>query len=469
MNDHPTIVITGLGLNTPYGSGAEPVLAGIAAGRPAYGPLAAIDCHTWPVRCGGWLEDPSPEALGMFNNKLRNMGKYVRLGVWTARQALESAGIVPGSFDPERFGAFICTGTHGHNAEGLFPAFAAARDDQDRLDLKAMGQDGLDRVHPWWLLSTISNNLIFFLTQLFQLKGPNTNCCNSAIAGAHALDRACEALRQGEVDQALVGGADAPLNWQLLSDLSVLGFVAEGGAETGVPMRPFSAGSRGPVLSDGAAFLVLETADHAARRGASPLAVVEAVSLAGENRDAVLPPADGADIAAVLRGGLEGLRRRRTRSGASGRTGGGTGQILVSGVGLPAWDDAELAGIRSALEACRSDTEGPGGGTVALGSVKPWIGHAFSASFVAEAVVAVAAMKAGAGLPVGGPAEKLYGVPGSSGLGDSGMEGRVASGGADERVRGGWVRPGPALPHDWSILLGRCFGGNAAGVLLHVV
>ena len=471
MSDQPTIVITGLGINTPYGSGIDPILRGIAAGRPAYGPLSAIDCRTWPVRCGGWLDDPSPEALGMFNNKLRNMGKYVRLGVLTARQALDAAGLASGSYEPERFGAFICTGTHGHNAEGLFPAFAAARDAQDRLDLAAMGRDGLDRVHPWWLLSTISNNLIFFLTQFFQLKGANTNCCNSAIAGAHALDRALESLRHGEIDLALVGGADAPLNWQLLSDFSVLGFAAEGDPESCVPMKPFSAEARGPVLSDGAAFLVLETAAHAARRGAAPLAAVERVRLAGENLDAVLPPEDGSDIARVLGQSFEDLHRWRA---SVGRPDVGSGQIITSAVGIPAWDWAELSGINQVLEERHAAGKTPGEGLPALGAIKPWIGHTYSASFVAEAAVAAAALKAGIGLPASGPAEHLYGGPGSAPDARPGATSATDTSVPDNRADVAafdrpWTVPTPVLPHDWSILLGRCFGGNAAGVLLHVV
>ncbi|HNV70524.1 MAG TPA: beta-ketoacyl synthase N-terminal-like domain-containing protein, partial [Candidatus Ozemobacteraceae bacterium] len=148
-DSHEVLVVTGTGLITPYGQGFEPVRQGIEEGRLAWGELTAFDCTSWPVRHGGWVQDPTPDQLGTFNNKLRNMGKYVRLGVIAARQALQAADVVAGKIPPERLGAFICTGTHGHNAEGLFPAFAEAAGENGALDVRRLGESGIDRVHPW--------------------------------------------------------------------------------------------------------------------------------------------------------------------------------------------------------------------------------------------------------------------------------------------------------------------------------
>ena len=416
------VVITGLALVTPYGVGWLPVLEGVKQGRTGYGPLTAIDCHTWPIQAAGWVADPPSDSLGVFNNKLRNMGKYVRLGVMATRLAMQSARIEAGGFVSERFGAFIGTGTHGHNAEGLFSAFALSRDANDQMDLRLLGQDGIDRVHPWWLLSTISNNLIFFLTHFFQLKGPNTNCCNSAIASAHALDRAMEALHLGEVDYALWGGADCPVNWQLLSDFAVMGFSAEGPPEKTVPMRPYSPRASGPVMSDAAAFAILETRSHAEKRGVSPIVGISQPTFAGSNLDALEPAADGRDTRQVV----AALLAKRRNPGIPF-------QVHLSGTGLERWDNSELAGLR----------EFPGRESWRVSSGKAWVGHSFAASFAVETLMAAMALKENVGLGFPADAETL---------GECSL-----------------LPASAQLHHSEAMVLGQCFGGNTTGVLLHDV
>ncbi len=416
----PRIVITGLGLVTPYGTGPDGIIAGIGSSRPAYGPLTAIDASTMPVQVGGWVPEVTPAQLGVGHNKLRGMGKYVKLGLVAATAALEHAGLRQRPPAPDRIGAFIATGTHGHNAEGLFAAFADSAGENDRLDLRKLGSDGVDRVHPWWLLTTISNNLIFFVTHILGIEGANTNCCNSGIAGAYALERAVTALRCGEIDVALVGGADTPLNWQMISDLAQIGVLAEGDAATVLPMRAFHAGAPGTVLSDAGAFLVLESERHAAARQAKPLAEVRAVALHGEFTDPIHPAADGRETAAVMTRLLADV------------PGDEMVQINAAATGLARWDTAEAAGLATA----------GAGRNVAVGSAKPWLGHAWSVSFIVETAVSVLMLQhqLGLGLPT---------ITGSN---------------AELALH---QAPNGTLPHAWAINLGQCFGGNTAGVLLH--
>jgi 3-oxoacyl-(acyl-carrier-protein) synthase len=285
---------------TPYGCGIAPLFDAFDRGTPAFGPLTQIDCSTIPVKVGGWIDEKHLESGGLMHNKLRGMGKYVKLGVMAARQAIEDAGLDLKTLPPERVGTFISSGTFGHNAEGLFSAFDVSRHSDGSLDLSRMAADGIDCVHPWWLLSTISNNLIFFVTHFFNLRGPNSNVCNSAVGGAYALDRALESLRFGEIDLALVGGADCPLNWQLLSDLSRLEFTAEGAPEAVLPFHPYHPSARGAIFSEGAAFLVLETEALVKQRQSPIYAEVAATACAGQFNDLTRPHPEGRPFRQVL-------------------------------------------------------------------------------------------------------------------------------------------------------------------------
>ncbi len=477
------IVVTGMGAVTPYGVGLDPLVAGLQARQPAFGALREPDASTWPVQVGGWVPELPSDQLGLIHNKLRGMGKYVRIGVLAAQQALTSAGWLPGTYDPDRVGAFIASGTHGHNAEGLFRAFAVSAGEDGRLDLARLAADGLDTVHPWWLLSTISNNLIFFVTHFLNLRGANTNACNSAVAGAYALDRALDALARGDVDVALVGGADTPVNWQMMSDLHTLGFLAAGTPDEVLPWQPWSGAGRGAVLSDGAAFLVLEAEGRARSRGASPLAVVEGLALRATGADVMAPAADGAAIAGVVGELLEGLPPEAPLA------------VCGAGVGLARWDAAERQGLDRAL----------GGRAHRLYGAKTWLGHAFSASFPLEMVVAILDLRHGLGLALPGASASGKGEAGLAGAGGA-VPGAVGAGplafpeaspevspeafreaspvagavgwttaGAGSKGAGPDGDPGRAC---WAgragracraLVLGQCFGENTAGVRLHVV
>ncbi|MBI3038132.1 hypothetical protein HYY75_03630 [bacterium] len=412
------IVVTGIGLITPYGQGIDPMIKAISDSRVAYSEINEFDCSTWPVKVGGIIPETSIEKLDKSHNKLRGMGKYVKLGVLCARKALSDASIDVGAFPSERIGAFIASGTNGHNAEGLFGAFDFSRGIGEMLDLEKLSQEGIDHVHPWWLLGTISNNLIFFVTHFLGIKGANTNSCNSAVSGAYALDRAIESLNSGEIDIALVGGADCPVNWQMISDLSGLGLLAHCDSKNAIPMRPFLPDSPGTVLSEGAAFLVLELASHASSRGKKGLVEISHVSMFGSFKDPIRPDPTGEETFRVMKNILSEI------------PGNEKVQLNASATALESWDSAEWKGIEAASK------EIP----MFVGSAKPWIGNTFSISFLVETVASIIAMKNSFGLNFPFPLTR-----------DSNLS----------------MSPKGALEHSWAINLGQCFGGNTAGVLLH--
>ena len=413
------ILITGIGMITPYGNGIDAVFQGIANRQLGYGPISEMDVSTLPIKVGGYIPAAKAEVTGLPHNKLKGMGKYVKLGILAAKSAVEDAKIDLKSIPAGRIGAFVSSGTHGHNAEGLFGAFDVSRNSENRFDLKLLSSDGVDRVHPWWLLTTISNNLIFFITHFLGIKGANTNTCNSSVGGAYALDRAIESMRSGEIDIALVGGADSPLNWQMLSDLSLLKFLAEGDPGALLPMQPFTAAARGTVLSDAAAFLICETESRARERNVKAYAEVDSTALFGKFQEMVSPSSDGQETATVLSRLFENVPA------------GGETLVNASATCIEDWDKAELTGLRNCLTGKKAH----------VGSAKPWIGHTLSASFLLETAISAVALRRQIGLP----------LPAGSPANSTGVT---------------WSTPGH-LKYAHAINLGQCFGGNTAGVLLN--
>ncbi|MBF0544611.1 MAG: beta-ketoacyl synthase [Candidatus Riflebacteria bacterium] len=452
-NKEKRIFLSGTGLITPYGEGLGKVFDGISQGQLCYGPLKEVPCETWPVRVGGWIPDIGADKLGLINNKLKNMPKYVRLGVLAAKSAFLNAGIKDNEIPPERLGAFISTGNHGRNAEGLFPAFEASIGEDKQLDLTKLGSEGIDKVHPWWLLTTISNNLIFFITHFMKAKGANSNYCNSAIAGAYAFDKALESLAIDEVDVALVGGSDSPLNWQMISDFSVLDFLAQGDLDSILPnskilneeskavgstnltnpanlANPANTASKcpkplynqGAIFSDGACFAVLETEEHLMKRGVQPLCEIKAIALSRQSTDLFAPAPDGSESLEIL----QALTKNLTTNSRI--------HINTSSVGLPNWDKPEQFSIEMFSKEYN----------ISVSGLKTWLGHTYSASFVLETAILAEALK-----------RKVF--PGFSRLKNP-----------LEIIH--WTNPiQGTFEHNYAINLGQCFGGNSAGILLHAV
>jgi 3-oxoacyl-[acyl-carrier-protein] synthase II len=370
-----SVFISGMGMITPLGPDVESTWAAGMAGKTAYGPLVGIDVSTLPVKIGGWIPEDMVKPGGIPGNKLRGMGKYVKVGITAAQQAVAASGLDWASLDPQRVGAFIATGTHGNNAEGLFPAFHLSRSPQNTLDLARLGTEGVDAIHPWWLLSTISNNLIFFVTHVLGIIGPNSNYCNSSLAGVCALDCALDAFQREDIDVALVGGADCPINWQILSDFSQMEFLATGSEAEVAPLRPFSPDAPGTILTDAGAFLVLERASHLERRHGTPLAQLEACRMTMDSSHSYLPDPTGAAVREVLAPLLLAAA--------------GAGELIVhpAGIGHPKWDQAEIQGLQGAFDAVARRCP--------VVPLKPILGHAFSVSAILETAWGARSLRAG--------------------------------------------------------------------------
>ncbi|MBF0410124.1 MAG: hypothetical protein HQM10_22460 [Candidatus Riflebacteria bacterium] len=420
--DSKRIFITGISAITPFGNGLDAIFEAIKSGKTAYGQIEHIDVSTWPVKAGGFIPDLNPGSQGLFDRKLKNMPKYVRLGVASADAAFKNARLDEKPVSADRLGAFVATGANGNNAEGLFPAFSQSKAEDNSLDLSRFAHEGLDQIHPLWLLATISNNLIFFVTHFFRALGANSNYCNSAIAGASAIDKAVESLLLDEIDAAIVGGVDCTVNWQMFSDMAALGILAEGDVSKVCPLRPFSETSPGSILSDAGCFMIIETEESCIRRGITPIAVVRKTAFERLSTDHFKPSPDGMETENVLKKLLAEVNPESVI------------QINANGIGVPSWDAPEKKGLLEALE----------NRNYSISSAKSWVGNTHSVSFALETAMS---------------AWSLYK---QLGIGFSDLKNRSELSDWSNATT-------ETLNHDFAVNLGQCFGGSTAGVLLSVV
>jgi len=208
--------------------------------------------------------------------------------------------------------------------------------------------------------------------QIHGLEGMVYQISAGSVAAAFAIAEGARRLWSGDADVVVAGGAEAPVQGDILTAFASAGILAP--AESGGRCRPFDPARCGTVLGEGAGVLVLERADHARRRGARPRAVIGGVGVSSESANMVAPSADGRGVAAAARAALQ----------MNGNA--GIGWIKAHGTGTPVNDLAECRGLRTVF--------GSSFDRLPATSLKAAIGHALGASAALEAVAAILALEA---------------------------------------------------------------------------
>lgn len=331
MND--VAAVTGLGAITPLGPDVATTWAALLRGDSAI--------RRWDDLAEEGF--PGTVAARVVDDRLRDpLTRGRDLALIAAREAMADAGLAPGDVDPDRFGVFVGT-TMGESA--VFET-AAERGD---FDLAAGGgQAFADAVG-----------------DAVGATGARRTFGTACAAGNYAIGAAARAVASGRVDVALAGGAEP------FSRIALVGF-ARMRAMAPEGCTPFAAGRRGMTLGEGAAFLVVESAEHAERRGAKAVARVGGLGLAADAHHPTTPRPDGSGMAAAMRHGLR----------AAGLAADEVGWVSAHGTGTPLSDAAEARALHDVL-----------GARPPVSSIKGALGHSLGAATAVEAVVSVCVLR----------------------------------------------------------------------------
>ena len=181
---------TGVGLVTSLGVGVEATWSALLEGRSGLRSSEGHDEATF-VGC------PAVAKLEKFrgNRYLKNrksiklMTRPVQLGMAAAKLAFDHAGLDEDALDPERFGVFVGAGQAFADRRELEAALDRSRVEGD-FDIVKFGADGINMIHPLWLLRGLSNNVLGFVSLEYNAQGINNNYCNSGVSGIQAITAA---------------------------------------------------------------------------------------------------------------------------------------------------------------------------------------------------------------------------------------------------------------------------------------
>ncbi|HET7582872.1 MAG TPA: beta-ketoacyl-ACP synthase II [Candidatus Limnocylindria bacterium] len=265
-------VVTGLGVVSPVGIGADASWEALIAGRSGIADITAFDTTDYPIHIAG--EVKGFDATQYLDAKdARRHDRNTHLAVAAAGEALRDAGLLngegkvdPGQADPDRFGMVVGTGIGGIGmiSDGIL----------------TLANRGIDRVSPFLLPHMIPDAASGMVAIQYGIRGHNLAVVSACATGGHAIGEAMEAIVRGQADLMLGAGTEAvvvPIALAGFSQMKALGSPID--PDTGeynpeIASRPFDATRNGFVVSEGSAVLVLEELDHALARGVTPLAEV---------------------------------------------------------------------------------------------------------------------------------------------------------------------------------------------------
>jgi 3-oxoacyl-[acyl-carrier-protein] synthase II len=362
------VMVTGMGLVCALGSSVEASVdrawrgeAGFRrcdealwgeAGRNLRCRVAAmadgVEVDRWlPARLGRWRDRGTAYALA------------------AVAEALEDAG--PAGWDKRRVGVII-----GQAAPGQALSHAVMQ--------RAL-VEGAPETLPGRVLPQLSGNIAGALTALqYGFQGLSYGVVDACATGATAIALGADAIRAGRADVVIAGAADAPVGLQIFGSMLSAGAMNPTDDPTRA-CRPFSADRAGLVVGEGAAVVVLESAAHAAARGARVQARLLGEAMSNDAHHLYSPEPTGESWAAVMRRALE-------RAGVAPED---VDMVSAHAASTPTGDAIEVAALRRALGA-RAEQ-------IPVFSTKSMHGHCFGAAGAIETVLALAAMRRGRVLP----------------------------------------------------------------------
>jgi 3-oxoacyl-[acyl-carrier-protein] synthase II len=360
------VAITGLGCVTPLGTGVPAFLDGLRDGRSGVGRITLFDPDGLPVRIAAEAAGFDP-AEHIPAKDARHVARVVPMAIAAAGEALASAGIDSDRLPlSERRRIAVLLGSGG----GPVEFFEKMYGHWYRGELKKASVYAI----PTGTIGTLSSEI----SMRFGLKGPSHVVSTGCTSSADAIGYAARAIRYGERDVVLAGGADAVITPGIMTGFGLMQILASSRQEAPeTASRPFDAGRDGFVLGEGAWFFVLEELERARSRGARLFGEVLGYAATCDAYHRVRLDESGVEPARAMVEALED----------AGLAPSDVGYVQYHGTGTELNDRIETRATRIALGAHAERTPGS--------SVKSQVGHPQGASGAAGLAATLLALDAG--------------------------------------------------------------------------
>lgn len=285
----PKVVVTGIGVVSAVGSGPEDFWDSLLAGKSGLKQVESFDASKFPTTIAAEINDFDPKPYFNSPKTVKSVDRYTHLAVAAARMAVEDAKMDTSKVVSEKFGVIIGSAFGG----------------MDTFEKQVLNLDKGKKISPFCIPALLGNTASGIAAIELGAQGPNFGVASACAAGSHAIGEALRFLQNGDADVMVTGGSEAAI-----TPLSFSGFCAMKAMcssyndEPQKASRPFDAERAGFVMGEGAGVLLLETEEHALKRGATIYCELAGYAATCDAHHITTPHPEGAGLANCLSSAL---------------------------------------------------------------------------------------------------------------------------------------------------------------------
>ena len=355
--DRTDVVVTGLGAITPLGADVASTWQALLAGRSGVRKLTDDWARELPARIAAWAA-AEPATL-IDRVQARRLDRCEQFAIVAAREAWADAGA--GDVDPERLGVVVSSGIGG------IASTLAAYD--------TLREKGWQRLSPYTIPMLMPNGSAGWISLELGARAGVHTTVSACASGAEAIGYAMDMIRSGRADIVLAGGTEAAIMQLNIAAFAAMRALSTRNDEPERASRPFDKGRDGFVLGEGAGMVVLESAEHAARRGATVYAVAAGAGYSADAHHIAQPDPAGTGIVSAIKRVLADARISADQ----------VVHVNAHATSTPAGDVVEAQAIAAAL--------GSAAGGVVVSATKSMTGHLLGGAGAVESVAAILALR----------------------------------------------------------------------------
>ena len=356
------VVVTGLGLITPLGTGIRKTWEGICKGASGIERITTFDAAEFPVQIAGEVKDFNPEDF-IDRKEIKKMDVFIQYALGAGSMAIDDSGLKITEENADRVGVIVGAGIGGiHTIERYHSILL---------------QNGQRRISPFFIPMLITNLAAGQISMRFGARGPNSCVTTACAAGTHAIGDSFKIIQRGDADAMIAGGSESAI-----TALTVAGFanMKALSSRNDAPQKascPFDLERDGFVIAEGAGILVLEALEVALKRGAEIYAEVVGYGMTADAYHMTSPDPEG-------RGVVNCMRTALRDAGIAPET---VDYINAHGTSTPYNDKHESMAIKQVF--------GEHAYQVAVSSTKSMTGHLLCAAGGVEAAFCALALSEG--------------------------------------------------------------------------
>lgn len=354
------VVVTGLGLVTPLGLNVDNTWQNILAGKSSVRQIEHFDASDINCRICSTVSDFDPLPY-MTEKEARKKDLFIQYGIAAAVQAIKDANLEVTEENAFRMGVAIGSGIGG------LPLIEKSQ--------TILLESGPRRISPFFIPGAIINMISGIVSIMYGMRGPNIAVVTACTTGTHNIGLAARAIAHGDADVMVAGGAEMATTRLGVSGFAAMRALSTRNDEPAKASRPWDKDRDGFILGDGAGVLVLESYEHAKKRGAKIYAELAGFGMSADASHITTPHPDGLGAAMATENALRDARMNPDE----------IDYINAHATSTLAGDELEVKAIKH----CFKDHAYK----LAVSSTKSMIGHLLGAAGSVEAIFSILAIR----------------------------------------------------------------------------